>query len=117
MALLHWQLTPVAHAKAKRLGRELSIKIELGGSCTLTLAPPPGQAAAAAAGALPGVAGAAGGGGAGGQRGAAGGVELYVVQMPSMVLMDPLSAECPVVYKGEGTWQLIVLHFRWAANK
>jgi len=87
LALLHWQLVPIAHAKAKRLGRELSVKIELGGSCQVVLCPEEASPSVAA--------GVRGGAVAGGAE-----EEGYVVQLPALVLLDPLAAECPVAYKG-----------------
>jgi hypothetical protein len=97
LALLHWQLVPVAHAKAKRLGRDLSVKIELLGSCSIVLIPagPPAGGTVDAGDRR----NAAGRGDSGGDGGGA--RETYAVQLPSLLLLDPLSSECPVVYKGE----------------
>ena len=118
LALLHWQLVPAARAKAKRLGRELSVKVELGGSCSLLLFPSAAGAAdtltaasfSAAAAAADGANGAGGGRGSsagGGDREAGGGGGLmtggeeYAIQLPALVLLDPLTQEeCPVTYKG-----------------
>ena len=107
MARLHWQLYPVAHAKAKRLGRELSVKVELAGPCTITLADPAVALAAAQRRALGGASGASvleGVGAGAAEGGAQTGVkadEVYAVQLPNLLLLDPLSDECPVAYKGE----------------
>jgi hypothetical protein len=91
MARLHWQLVPVAHPRAKRLGRDLSVKIELAGNCTITLCGPAGaqhQTQGVPTGARAAAASAA--------------AETYAVQLPSLVLLDPLSAEgSPVAYKGK----------------
>ncbi|KAI8475995.1 MAG: hypothetical protein J3K34DRAFT_516911 [Monoraphidium minutum] len=106
LARLHWRLRPVAHARAKRLGRDLSVKIELSGPCTITLADANALAAAAAAAAAAAGGrfageGPIGGGAAGGGGGGVAGAEVYAVQLPPLLLLDPLSDECPVAYKGD----------------
>lgn len=71
-------LEPFAVAKAKRLGRDLSIK--------LTLQPPPGSS----------------GGSNGSSVRLVGCGEDYVISWPSMVFLDPISPACKLAYKGGG---------------
>jgi len=63
-------------AKAKRLGRDLSIKV--------TLQPPGGSS---------------GSNGSSVRMLSAG--EDYVISWPSLLLLDPLSPTCPLAYKGK----------------
>jgi hypothetical protein len=74
-------LQPFAVAKAKRLGRDLSIK--------LTLQPPPGSS---------GSNGSNGSNGSSVRLVACG--EDYVITWPSMVFLDPISPACNLAYKG-----------------
>lgn len=83
MAIMHVALEPTAHAKAKRLGRSLSIKVNL-------------QPEVIAAGSRRGSSGETSS-----SLRVVGCGEEYEINWPALLLLDPVNPLCSLAYKGK----------------